>query len=207
MNKKHFVRPLAFVIPLVLSALLGACASNVPINQGNDKTAQKTECSLDQPCTNGQQKPSTALNGSKNEDAVKNEPPPDCVDCKPVVVKPACKVPSVYFATDEYSISEQTAAQLVASLRACGDLKGLTITIGGHTDRRGTQAHNTTLSSRRAFAAAEVITKQLGVALDKDHVVGHGYEEAKDPPANLTPEEVAKFHAQYRRAAIDVTRP
>ena len=122
-----------------------------------------------------------------------------CVDIKPGLAE--CAEVQVHFATDS---ADMSAADQVAVTRMARCLKAdqsMKLVIAGSTDERGTAAHNSELSEKRAMAVARTLQQQ-GVSAQQLSVVSYGEHYplcvesdrdcwAKNRQASLTPSEGA----------------
>ncbi len=100
------------------------------------------------------------------EDALKPKLKPKPVAKKvepPVAPPPASELYLVYFDFDKAELSEAAKAVLETASSAARKLKGMTVTVSGHTDLAGTADFNMELSKRRAMAVSEALIK-AGVA-------------------------------------------
>ncbi len=79
------------------------------------------------------------------------------------VASPASELYLVYFDFDKFEFSEAAKAVLETASSAGRKLKGMTVTVSGHTDLAGTADYNMELSKRRAMAVSEALIK-AGVA-------------------------------------------
>ncbi len=96
------------------------------------------------------------------EDALKPKPIAKKVE-PPVAPPPASELYLVYFDFDNAELSEAAKAVLETASSAAWKLKGMTVTVRGHTDLAGTADYNMELSKRRAIAVSEALMK-AGVA-------------------------------------------
>ena len=99
----------------------------------------------------------------------------------------------IYFDTDRYNIDSADAAALQAQAQYLSQLTGVTVTIEGHADERGTREYNLALGERRANAAKNYLVS-LGVSAGRIRTVSYG----KEQPVALGSNESA--WAQNRRA-------
>ncbi len=81
----------------------------------------------------------------------------------PAAPPPASELYLVYFDFDNAELSEAAKAVLETASSAGRKLKGMTVTVSGHTDLAGTADFNMELSKRRAMAVSEALIK-AGVA-------------------------------------------
>ena len=100
----------------------------------------------------------------------------------------------VYFDTDRFNIDSADAAALQAQAQYFAQYPGLTFTIEGHCDERGTREYNVALGERRANAAKNYLVS-LGISAERITTVSWG----KERPVALASDEAA--WAQNRRAA------
>ena len=133
------------------------------------------------------------------EDAVKPTPIAKKVET-PAAPPPAAPPPAsepylVYFDLDNAELSEAAKAVLETASSAAQKLKGMTVTVSGHTDLAGTADHNMELSKRRAMAVSEALIK-AGVASAEVKAEAFGQTH----PAVITADGVAE--ARNRRVEI-----
>ncbi len=96
------------------------------------------------------------------EDAMKPKPIAKKVE-PPAAPPPANELYLVYFDFDNAELSEAAKAVLETAISAGRKLKGMTVTVSGHTDLAGIADYNMELSKRRAMAVSEALIK-AGVA-------------------------------------------
>ena len=90
----------------------------------------------------------------------------------------------VLFATDSAVLRPGAIDKLRALSDYLRDQRGVRVAIDGHTDNRGTDAHNQLLSERRAGAVRDALD-QLGVTRARFSVEGFG--ESRPVATNATP--------------------
>ena len=97
------------------------------------------------------------------EDAMKPKPiakkvePPAAPP--PAAPPPASELYLVYFDFDNAELSEAAKAVLETAISAGRKLKGMTVTVSGHTDLAGIADYNMELSKRRAMVVSEALIK------------------------------------------------
>ncbi|MEG3181082.1 OmpA family protein [Sphingomonas sp. LT1P40] len=102
---------------------------------------------------------------------------------------------SVLFATDSAVLRPGAAAKLEALAAYLRDNRGVRVAIEGHTDSRGTDAHNEALSQRRADAVRAAFD-EMGVTRARFQVRGLG--ESQPVATNAT----AQGMRQNRRVEV-----
>jgi outer membrane protein OmpA-like peptidoglycan-associated protein len=128
------------------------------------------------------------------EDALKPKPIAKKVE-PPVAPPPASELYLVYFDFDKAELSEAAKAVLETASSAARKLKGMTVTVSGHTDLAGTADYNVELSKRRAIAVSEALIKTgVASAAVKAEAFGQTF------PAIITADGVAE--AGNRRVEI-----
>jgi peptidoglycan-associated lipoprotein len=100
---------------------------------------------------------------------------------------------SVYFDLDSSVLDDRDRATLDAQARWLAAHPGVTVTVEGHCDERGTREYNLALGDRRA-AAAKNHLESRGIAPSRMRVLSWG----KERPAALGSDEAS--WAQNRRA-------
>ncbi len=128
------------------------------------------------------------------EDAMKPKPIAKKVE-PPVAPPPASELYLVYFDFDNAELSEAAKAVLETASLAAQKLKGMTVSVSGHTDLAGTADFNMELSKRRAMAVSEALIK-AGVASAAIKAEAFG----QTLPAIITADGVAE--ARNRRVEI-----
>ena len=95
----------------------------------------------------------------------------------------------VLFRTDSADLRPGAVDKLAALASYLRDNPGVRVSIDGHTDSRGTDAHNRDLSERRA-ASVRGAFDEMGVTAARFRVRGHG--EADPVAPNTSPENMRK---------------
>jgi OOP family OmpA-OmpF porin len=124
------------------------------------------------------------------EDALK--PVPVAMAVEPEVeppVEPSVKDERyvVYFDFDKASFSEASMVALEAAIGATQKRNGMTVTVGGHTDRAGTSDYNVGLSEQRAQAVSDALVS-AGVMSAAVKLEAYGESQ----PAVMTADGVAE---------------
>lgn len=81
----------------------------------------------------------------------------------------------VFFAYDSSALSSTAQATLAKQAKWLKSHAGVSVTVEGHCDERGTREYNVALGARRAAAAKNQLTK-LGVSADRISTVSFGKE-------------------------------
>ena len=102
---------------------------------------------------------------------------------------------NITFEVDSYGLRPEFMKVLNSVALVLNEDKSTLVTIAGHTDSTGSDAHNMELSQRRALTVAEYLEGQK-VALERLAAVGHG--ETRPIASNDTPEG----RAQNRRVEL-----
>lgn len=115
-------------------------------------------------------------------------------------IKPGSKIvlKNIFFNTDAYELKKESDVELdklAAFMKANPTLK---IEISGHTDNTGTKEHNITLSTQRAKAVSDYLTKTSGISPGR--ITSKGYGDAQPIADNST--EAGK--AQNRRTEVKI---
>jgi outer membrane protein OmpA-like peptidoglycan-associated protein len=89
----------------------------------------------------------------------------------------------VYFEYDSAAITPAAQPKLTTLGQALSDerLKGKTFLIAGHTDARGSDAYNQTLSEQRAEAVKQFLATTVGLQAANLVAIGYGEEQLKTP--------------------------
>lgn len=103
----------------------------------------------------------------------------------------------VFFGFDRYDLAPEARQKVQAWADWLQRYSGLSVTIEGHTDERGTREYNLALGERRAISVRDYLTA-LGVSPSRMRTVSYG----KERPAVVGSNEAA--WAQNRRAVLVV---
>ncbi len=95
----------------------------------------------------------------------------------------------VFFAFDSAAIDPEAKPMLDNLGRAIkrDDFAGTTIVVGGHTDAKGTEGYNQSLSEKRAEAIVNHLVSNFGLASDKFLATGYGFRYLKVSGQPLDP--------------------
>lgn len=99
----------------------------------------------------------------------------------------------VFFAYDSYELSEEARSVLVRQAGWLRDNPGVSLTLEGHADERGTREYNLALGERRANSVKNFLGSQ-GISAARLRIISYGKER---PEVQGSDEE---SYAQNRRA-------
>lgn len=105
----------------------------------------------------------------------------------------------IYFDTDRFNIDNDDIPALQSQAQYLAQNTGVSVTVEGHADERGTREYNLALGERRANAAKNYLVS-LGVSANRIRTVSYG----KERPVALGSNEQA--WEQNRRAVTVVIR-
>lgn len=92
----------------------------------------------------------------------------------------------IYFATNSARLRPESTPTLEAIAAMLAEHPSLRLTIEGHTDSDGEEAHNQTLSEQRAASVKAYLVEQHRIAADRLQTAGFG--ESRPVAENTTPE-------------------
>lgn len=110
---------------------------------------------------------------------------------------------NIYYDFDKWDIRPDAAKQLDKVVTLMNDNPGMSVELGSHTDSRGRDTYNDTLSQRRAEAAVEYIISQ-GIMRERITAKGYGETQLSNRCANgatCSEEE----HQLNRRTELRIT--
>jgi outer membrane protein OmpA-like peptidoglycan-associated protein len=121
-----------------------------------------------------------------------------------IVVGKAFEVKDINYDYDKWDIRPDAAVNLDSLVMFLNDNPKVTIELSSHTDSRGKDAYNMTLSQKRAEAAVDYIVSK---GIDKARITAKGYGESKlrnkcKNNVKCTEEE----HAKNRRTEFKITK-
>lgn len=132
----------------------------------------------------------------KDYDYVKDFP------LEPIIIGKAIKIENIYFDLNKYNIRADAAVELDKIVKLLVENPDIIIELSSHTDARGSDASNMTLSDNRAKSSAAYIISK-GIA--ENRITGKGYGESK--LVNQCGNNVKcteKEHQQNRRTEFQV---
>lgn len=86
----------------------------------------------------------------------------------------------VFFALDSYALTAEARATLENQSKWLRQNQGVTVTLEGHADERGTREYNLALAERRATEVRDYLVT-LGVNPNRVKTVSYGKERPVDP--------------------------
>jgi len=97
--------------------------------------------------------------------------------------KEGIKLSNIYFAFDDFSLSEQSKKMLVENAAWIMNNTQKKIVIEGHCDERGTEEYNIALGERRSNSSKRYLIN-LGVKTNQLSTISYGEERPADPGHN-----------------------
>ena len=85
----------------------------------------------------------------------------------------------VYFAYDSFTLDDGARAALDANAKLMRDNAGLSVSVDGHCDERGTVEYNQALGQKRAETVAQYLSDQ-GIDMSRMRVISYGKERPAD---------------------------
>jgi outer membrane protein OmpA-like peptidoglycan-associated protein len=115
---------------------------------------------------------------------------PAATSGKPAKAGPGKASLLITFATDSAQLTPgaSQALDVVAKALESDQLAGLSFTVEGHADPRGSEAHNLALSKARADSVIDYLVTHHGVLRERLDAVGKGSSELMDPAHPDAPE-------------------
>lgn len=109
---------------------------------------------------------------------------------KPVVID------NIFYDFDRATLRPESKEALDSMAQVLRDNPNVTIEMASHTDRKGSEAYNIDLSSRRAQS---VIDYLISVGISPDRLQSHGYGESK--PKTIT-KKLARIYPQFKEGDV-----
>jgi len=98
------------------------------------------------------------------------------------------RIENIFFEFDRWTLMPESAPALEELVKLLNDNPHVTIEIGAHTDRKGSDEYNEVLSSRRAQSVVDYL---IGMGIEKDRLKAQGYGKSK--PTKVTQEMVEHY--------------
>lgn len=94
----------------------------------------------------------------------------------PIEINKAIRLENIYYDFDKWNIRPDAAIELDKLVQILKDNPTIWIELGSHTDSRGNDAYNMTLSQKRAESAVQYIISR---GIDKNRITAQGYGESQ----------------------------
>lgn len=188
MNANKALKSLFIAVPMLT---LAACSSN----QGAEEAVDQQTNQQQQAGQSGQAGQTGGEAGQTGVDigAVERQKTPEEIRAEKVAELRQENM--IHFAFDDSRISSEYAQVLAAHADFLVQNPGVTVTIEGHCDERGTPEYNIALGERRAKAVAQYL-QNLGVSSSQVTTVSYGEEK---PLINASNNDA---YAQNRRGVL-----
>lgn len=131
----------------------------------------------------------------------KQEIPADLQPIETIVKPDVVTLNEIYFEYDRSNITKEGAFELDKLVQAMNKYPDMVIMVKSHTDNRGTDAYNMSLSERRAKSTVQYI---LSKGIKRDRISGKGYGESE--PKVACSECTEEQHAQNRRSEFIIVK-
>lgn len=117
-----------------------------------------------------------------------------------IVKEKAIVLENIFYDFDKAEIRPDAAVELDKLVQILEDNPKISIELSSHTDARGSDTYNQTLSQRRADSAVEYI---ISKGIDRSRITAKGYGESRLVVPNATTDEE---HQRNRRTEFKVVR-
>lgn len=124
------------------------------------------------------------------------------VPLEKIIIGKAIKIDNIYFDLNKYNIRNDAAIELDKIVKMLNENPEIIIELSSHTDARGSDASNMTLSDNRAKSSAQYI---ISKGISRERITGKGYGESRlvnNCGNNIKCSE--KLHQQNRRTEFSV---
>jgi outer membrane protein OmpA-like peptidoglycan-associated protein len=122
------------------------------------------------------------------------------VDLDSIKVGKKFVIPNIYYDFDKWAIRSDAAPVLDKLATFLKDNPSVKVELGAHTDARGSDPYNLTLSEKRAESAVKYLIDRHGI--NKDNITWKGYGEKELIYANALAEAE---HQKNRRTELKIT--
>jgi peptidoglycan-associated lipoprotein len=156
--------------PLLLTMLYG-CPKKKPATKPSDLNVETTTVAPPSGATTDVQPPRDQTRQDQTEDPLLSQDMQIVND----ELRRRGFSPDVYFAFDEFSLSDDARGKLSRNADLLKAQARLNLTIEGHCDERGTSEYNLALGERRASAVKGYLGS-LGVGADRMRTLSYGSE-------------------------------
>jgi outer membrane protein OmpA-like peptidoglycan-associated protein len=123
------------------------------------------------------------------------------IDLDSIKVGKKFVIPNIYYDFDKWAIRSDASPTLDKLASFLKDNPSVKVELGAHTDARGSDAYNLTLSDKRAESAVRYLVETCGI--NKDNITWKGYGEKE--LVNTNPNSTEAQHQQNRRTELKIT--
>ncbi len=125
------------------------------------------------------------------------------IEMDKIAVNTTFELKNIYYDYDESYIRQDASVELDKVVAVLKDNPGISVELGSHTDSRGKDAYNMTLSQARAAAAVRYLVDQ---GIDTDKLSSRGYGETQLVNACYNGQTCSEeAHQQNRRTQLKIT--
>lgn len=125
------------------------------------------------------------------------------VDLKKAELNQAFEIENIYYDYNKATIRRDAAKELDNLIVVLKDNPSFIVELGSHTDSRGSDAYNLSLSQERAVAAVDYIIEKGGIEQDRIVAKGYGETELSNKCANGV-KCSDKQHQKNRRTELKI---
>jgi outer membrane protein OmpA-like peptidoglycan-associated protein len=125
------------------------------------------------------------------------------IEMEKAALNTVIQIENIYYDLNKWDIRPDAAKELDKVVTLMNDNPEIIVELGSHTDARGSKEYNQKLSSNRAQAAVDYITKTGGIAFERIKAKGYGESALTNKCADgvqCTEEE----HQQNRRTELKI---
>ena len=126
----------------------------------------------------------------------------DLVPVETLIVGDVINLNEIYFEFDKSNITQEGAFELDRIVEIMKANPSIEIMVRSHTDTRGTDEYNMSLSNRRAKSTIQYI---ISKGISQDRISGQGYGESQ-PKVNCGADCTEEQHAQNRRSEFMIVK-
>ncbi|PZR06634.1 MAG: cell envelope biogenesis protein OmpA, partial [Flavobacterium psychrophilum] len=119
-----------------------------------------------------------------------------------IVTETAVVLNEIYFEFNKSNVTKEAALELDKAVEAMKANPTMVIMVKAHTDNRGSDKYNMTLSNARAKSTVQYI---ISKGISKERISGQGYGES-EPKVNCGENCTEEQHAQNRRSEFLIVK-
>ena len=125
------------------------------------------------------------------------------LEMEPIVINKCVRLENILYDYNKWNIRPEAALELDKLVKLMTDNPGIKVELGSHTDSRGSDSYNLTLSGKRAQSAVDYI---ISKGISRDRITAKGYGEKV--PLNKCENGIKCTEEEYqwnRRTEFSVT--